>query len=160
MPIINREKQELTTLLSRTLKLAALSSFLCSVYFIPQSHSQTASLELTPLAQSRAFQQFQNRDDSERSKLLFLVDRLSESNIKEIMYEGRAYHPMLVTGIARLYLSRHYEQEPAEGWLSKWCFRTIRKGEPVWVKLANGECVNAKEVLLGELEKLETIDAV
>lgn len=151
-------RKEIPPLLRKNYKLAVLSFLVCSGLLIPQARGQTASLELTPLAQSRAFQQFQNRDASERSKLLFLVDRLNESNIKEIVYEGRGYHPMLVTGIARLYLSRHYEQERAKSWLSKWCFRTIRKGEPVWVKLQNGERVNAKEVLLDELEKLEAVD--
>lgn len=145
-------------MLSRNFKLAALTLIISSSVFIPQSQSQTAALELTPLAQSRAFEQFQNRDVSERSKLLFLVDRLNESNIKEIVYEGRAYHPLFVTGIARLYLSRHYKQEHAESWLSKFCFRTIKSGAPVLVKLQNGECVNAKEILLDELQKLETVD--
>lgn len=125
----------------------------------PVSFSQSASLELVPLSQSRAYAQFENRDASERSKLLFLVDRLAESNIKEIVYEGRGYHPLFVTGLARLYLSRHYKEEEAEGWLAKWCFRTIKSGAPVWVKLKNGDMMNAKEVLMEELDKLEETSA-
>lgn len=133
----------------------AATFLLCLSFSMQESYGQSAGLELIPMSQSRAFAQFQSRQESELSKLLYLVDRLGESNIKEVVYEGRSYNPLFISGIARMFLGTHYGKESAETWLSKWCYRTVASGQPIWVVLKNGDRLRAKDILLGELNKLD-----
>ncbi len=110
-----------------------------------------------PIMQSRALQRFQNRPLSELSKLLYLVDRLGETDV-QIVYEKNTYYSKLVLPVARWYVSQHYDKkDSAEDWLSKWCYRSLGSGEPVWVKYKDGSLRSARDLLLEELDQLDSI---
>jgi hypothetical protein len=107
--------------------------------------------------ESRAFQHFQSRPVSELSKLLYLVDRLGEKEV-EIIYEKKSYPSHFVRPVARWYVSQHYnKKDSAKDWLSKWCYRSIGSGEPVWVKNQNGSLRAARDILLEELGHLDSL---
>lgn len=139
-------------------KLAAfgLVTILGYMVFPPTLYSQQIkppALNLALIKSGYAFAQFENRPVSELSKLLYLIDRLGERDV-EIRYGSHSYRSKLISGIARWYLSRHYKKERAEDWLQKWCYRTLRSGNPVWIKLDDGSLRSAKEVIKEELDHL------
>lgn len=125
---------------------------------VPTPPSSTPGLQIPgPMPQSRALQRFQNRPVSELSKLLYLVDRLGETDV-QIVYEKNTYYSKLVLPVARWYLSQHYDKkDSAEAWLSKWCYRSLGSGEPVLVKYKDGSLRSARDLLLEELDQLDSI---
>lgn len=108
-------------------------------------------------AASRALQRFQKRPVSELSKLIYLVDRLGETKV-DVVYEKKSYSSQLVLPVARWYLNAHYnKKDSAENWLSKWCYRSLGSGETVWVKYQDGSLREARDLLLEELDRLDSL---
>lgn len=119
--------------------------------------SPGAVLGLVQPASSRALQRFQKRPVSELSKLIYLVDRLGETKV-DVVYEKKSYSSQLVLPVARWYLTAHYnKKDSAENWLSKWCYRSLGSGETVWVKYQDGSLREARDLLLEELDRLDSL---
>lgn len=140
---------------------------LFSVLSIPASNVHAQELTPPPPAPaaftlpqppvSRAFQKYQKRPVSELSKLIYLVDRIGESNLA-VVYDKNTYPSQLVMPIARWYLNTHYnKKDSAENWLSKWCYRTLGSGETVWVRYEDGSLREARDILLQELDQLDSL---
>ena len=110
---------------------------------------------LLPLEQSKAFQQYLTRPETEYSKIIFLIDRFGEAPI-EIVYDGNYFNAVFSSKVARWFLGRNYRKETAREWILKWCNVAIFSGNLIWVKLPNGTFVLSREVLLDELKSLET----
>ncbi|HTL48817.1 MAG TPA: hypothetical protein VL688_12225 [Verrucomicrobiae bacterium] len=135
-------------------------SFVLLVGFFPLASTAGAAeplLTSAPVFDSApaALQHFQSRPPSELSKLIYLIDLLEKTPV-EIVYDGRYYKAGLVSPFIRFHLSRNYKKETAEAWISKWCYRSAH-GEKVYVKLPDGELRPARDILMGELERLDSL---
>ncbi|OGW80636.1 MAG: hypothetical protein A3G33_09895 [Omnitrophica bacterium RIFCSPLOWO2_12_FULL_44_17] len=106
-------------------------------------------------AESRAYQQFQKRPMTELSKLVYMCDRLFDSNV-EVLFEDQYYSAKFAAGVSRIFVAAHYRQEKAEDWIKRWG-STSPSGKPVWVKLPDGSFKLAKDVLLAELKELNQL---
>lgn len=108
--------------------------------------------------ETKAYEQFRARPQSEFSKLLFLIDRFSEADI-QIVYDGHYFSTRFVSRLARWFLSRKYRSETSTEWILRWCSTTVPKGNYIWVKLPDGRFRRAREILLKELQLLEQVAA-
>lgn len=141
--------------MKKTLILAAI--LLTALPFTPVLQAaSSASLGLPPLQQSDAFLRFSNRPRTERSKLLFLMDRFEKADM-EIVYDGRTYDLVSAARVARLYLTTRYKQETALEWIGKFCYRSRGHGEIVWMRTPSGELHRAADIFKKELETLSTV---
>ena len=104
--------------------------------------------------ESRAYQQYRLRPDSNFSKLIYLIDHFSVCDI-EIVYDGHYFKAPFVARVARWFLATHYKKETTKEWILRWCSTTIPQGTPIYVKLPNGKFRLAREVLTEQLEELD-----
>lgn len=113
--------------------------------------------EIGRVQDSDAYKQYLLRPRSEYSKLLFLIDRLGSVEV-DVLYDGIHYKMDFIAPFARIFLSRNYHNETAQDWVMKWCNRSIRLSELIWVDLPNKKVKLAREILGNELKALD--DAV
>ena len=111
-----------------------------------------------PLKESNAFQQYQRRPKNDLSKLIFLVDRFTQTDI-EIIYEGFHLPAAKAAGIARWFLGRNYRRETPSAWIYQWCNKTVPNGKLIMVKFSDGTVRLGREVLFEELAALEAATA-
>ena len=124
------------------------------LYFVlPLSEAYAAKDFLGPLQESKAYELYQGRQESEFSKLLFLLERFQDADA-EIVYDGRHFSPKDAARIAKIFLVRKYKDELAEVWLVKWCYKTFKQGEVIWIKLPDGTHKTARELLEKEMQLL------
>lgn len=109
--------------------------------------------EFPAMKDSKAYKRFITRPLSERSKLLYMIDRFTDSKIK-IVYDGVYFDPGVVGPIARWFLSRHYNKEAAEKWVMMWCNTSVPEGNLIWVQLPQGQFRLGRDILLEELKAL------
>lgn len=109
-----------------------------------------------PIRESKAYKKFSTRTYSEFSKILYLIDRYSDSQIL-INYEDQNYNAAFSTTVARWFLSRNYKKQTAKEWVIQWCSKSILASKPIFVKLPNEKFVLAREVLEAELADLERV---
>lgn len=109
------------------------------------------------LEDSDAYQQYLLRPRSEYSKLLFLIDRLGVVSDVDVLYDGIHYKMDFIAPFARIFLSRNYHDETAQDWVMKWCNRSVRLSELIWVDLPNRKVKLAREILIGELKALDAV---
>jgi len=109
------------------------------------------------LSESRAYKQYQRRQKSDLSKLLFLIDRFAQSKV-EIIYDGFHFPSAQAAGMARWFLSRNYNKQTPEEWIYQWCNTTVPRGKLILVKLPDGSTELGREVLLSELAALKELE--
>ena len=109
--------------------------------------------KLPPFQESLAYHQFKTRPLTESSKLLYLIDRFADTEI-EISYDGHYYNAKFAGQVARWFLARRYQHEPAQQFILKWCNASIPGGNLIWVKFPKGRFRLAREILLEELKML------
>ncbi len=112
--------------------------------------------QLPAVEETRAFEQYRSRPQSELSKMIYLIDRFGETNA-EVIYAGKTFKTGMVARVARWFIKTHYNDEKAKGWINKWCYRTIPSGELVWVKGRDGSYFSARDILLADLGRLEVL---
>jgi hypothetical protein len=100
-----------------------------------------------PLAESRAFLQYQRRPKNDLSKLLFLIDRFGQSKV-EIVYDGFHFPAAQAAGVARWFLARNYKKQTPEQWIFQWCNTTVPRGKIILVKLPDGSTYDGRVMLL------------
>lgn len=105
---------------------------------------------------SKAFGRFLKRPPTDRSKLLYLIDRFAESKV-QILYDGHYFDTAFASQFARWFLARHYRDESPRRWIMRWCNTSILSGELIRVRLPDGEFRLSREVLLDELKALESV---
>lgn len=103
---------------------------------------------------SKAYQQFLMRSPSELSKLIFLVDRFKESQVK-IVYDDTPYEAAEAARHVMKFLSSNYKGEKAELWINKYATRSDPGRKLILARFKDGKVRKAKEVLLEELKDLE-----
>lgn len=110
-----------------------------------------------PIKDSFAYKQFMNRkDQSDLSKLIYLIDRFSGTDI-QVVYDGISYKSAFAAGVAKWFLARKYSKETVNEWILKWCNRTILAGNLIWVKFPDGATKLSREVLTNEVKALEKL---
>jgi len=124
---------------------------------VPAAPKQHLYEGFPPLAESRAFLQYQRRPKNDLSRLLFLIDRFGQSKV-EIIYDGFHFPAFQAAGVARWFLARNYKKQTPEQWIFQWCNTTIPRGKIILVKLPDGSTELGREMLLGELAALERLE--
>ena len=109
--------------------------------------------QLPPLLESKAYQDFKLRPDTEQSKLLYLIDRFQDSGV-QVGYNRVFFDSPLAARVARWFLLRFYRGETVDEWLVKWCYRSVPSGDLIWCKFPDGTKELSLPVLKGELEAL------
>lgn len=109
-----------------------------------------------PIRESKAYKKFSTRTYSEFSKILYLIDRFSDSKIA-INYDDQTYTAAFATTVARWFLSRNYKKQTAREWVKQWCNKSILMSKPIYVKLPDGQFRLSREVLMEEIENLEQV---
>lgn len=124
--------------------------------FAGERDAEVFLTQLPSIEKTRAFEQYRSRPENELSKMLYLIDRFGETNA-EVIYAGKTFKTGMVARIARWFIKTHYKDEQARGWINQWCYRTIPSGELVWVKGKDGSYFSARDILLADLGRLESI---
>ncbi len=133
-----------------------LLSFLFLVLMMTSTrpgYAAEAKWTLPPLEQSKAYQDFKMRPDTEQSKLLYLIDRFQDSGV-QVGYNSVFFDAPLAARFARWFLLRFYRGETVDQWLVKWCYRSVPSGDLIWCKFPDGTQKLSMPVLMGELEAL------
>ena len=113
---------------------------------------------LGPLPDSKAYKLYQKRPKSEFSKLLFLMDRFRHSDAK-LIYDGRQFEPREALKTVKQYIVKHYDRKSdAKKWVEKHAYRSEGSGQIIYMKFDDQPKQILRDVLIGELEKLEAID--
>jgi len=103
---------------------------------------------------SKAYQQYKVRVRSELSRLIYLCDRLGESDL-QIKYDDYLYPANFAARVSRVFLAAHYKKEKAEDWITRWASGSVLTGKPIWVKFNDGNYYIAKDLLFEELQNLD-----
>ena len=84
------------------------------------------------LRETKAYKKFSTRTYSEFSKILYLIDRYSDSQVL-INYEDQNYTAPFCTTVARWFLSRNYKKQTAKEWIKQWCTKSIFANKTIFV---------------------------
>lgn len=103
---------------------------------------------------SVAYKNYLMRPTTELSKLLFLLERLSEAKF-QVLYAKAYYDVDFVAPLARWFLKYRYTNQTAEKWIALYCSTTVLSRERIWVRLENKKFVLSRDVLMDELRRLE-----
>lgn len=95
---------------------------------------------------------YEQSQNTELHKLLYLVDLVSKTNL-EIVYDGASYRTPLISPLVRMFVFQHYKNQTAEAWLREWC-STTQRGNRISVRFPDGTTTPALELLIGELKAL------
>ena len=108
---------------------------------------------LPSLEKSPAYEQFSRQKASELSKLLFLLNRFREAQVK-VVYDGHYYEAPEAVRLAKNYLMKNYRKEKADYWIRKYCYKT-EGGNVILLKDTGGKMKPAQDFALEELAALE-----
>ncbi|HTL48952.1 MAG TPA: hypothetical protein VL688_12900 [Verrucomicrobiae bacterium] len=125
---------------------------------LPASAGEPASAAvqlLQPMQESYAYKQYAMRKKSELSKILYLIDRFTGSPYK-VLYDGVEYDSAEALRYVRQYLAKHYKKENAEAWLKLHAYRSEPQGNVIYLKAPDETTKPLIDVLLGELQSLES----
>ncbi|MFZ5802648.1 MAG: hypothetical protein ACOY3K_06035 [Candidatus Omnitrophota bacterium] len=112
-----------------------------------------------PIENSKAFQRYLRRAETEQSKLVYLLERFSHAAFT-VLFDGYRYEPKLVAGFARVFLLQKYSGHTASVFIKEWAHRSLITGEPIKIELPNGEVRFLSDILLEELSYLEEIRGI
>ena len=132
--------------------LSVLILLIGSSFFSPVSHAAIKN-EFGPLRESTAYAQFKMRPLNDLSRLIYLIDRFSDTGV-EIIYDGNYFKAKFAGRIAMWFLSQRYRKETPEQWIMRWCNVSIPANNLIWVKMPSGKVRLAREVLMDELKAL------
>lgn len=113
-------------------------------------------VSLPPVKESQAYQMFAKRPASELSKLLYLIDRFKDADVK-VIYEGDHYEAAYAAGVAKKFLLKNYHKESAEHWVKTYCHRAEKSGKFILFEAPDGTFRSARDVLMDELKVIEQI---
>ncbi len=108
------------------------------------------------IEKSEAFQRYSRRPTTELSKLIFLIDRYKNSELK-VMYDGHEYTAVESAGYAKTFLSKNYKKGAADYWVKNHCYRTEPAGNIIYVKFSDGSKRPLKDILLEDLGRLQKL---
>ena len=129
-------------------------AFLIIFLFSGQGALPLQAAPLCPMEQSDAYQKYCRRPKTELSKLLFLIDRFKDSDIK-VVYNGNHYDSEVATKYARQYIRDHYRStQDAESFVKDHAHRSEPQGNVIYAEYPDGKIRPASEVLLEELKAL------
>ncbi len=111
---------------------------------------------LPPISESRAFQLYRQRSQTELSKLIYLLDRYRNTDYL-IHYEGRDFDSRVALQEAKKYLATHYANESATRFIEENAYRPKGGSGILYLKTPKGDMSLLKDVLLSELKALETV---
>jgi hypothetical protein len=110
--------------------------------------------ELPAMQESMAFKRFK-QSPSELSKLFYLVERFKHLNA-EIEYGSRRYKIKEISALVQGYIFAKFDRkQTARDWVVANVSYTRTKRTPIFVRLKDGTCHRAVDVLLKELEALD-----
>ncbi len=116
----------------------------------------TFPLGLQSIDKSAAYQDFLRHPISERSKMLYLIERFKDANA-EIDYGGHYYKPHDIASFVQMFIATHFDQsETAERWINEYGNRSIPAGDPIWI-CSNGRFYRSKDILIQELNGLDKV---
>ena len=107
-----------------------------------------------PLKQSQAFTEFLKSPRNDYAKLLFLIDRFGDADIK-VIYNGYEFEALFAAGVARWFLKIYYRGQDPKTWILQWCNRSIPNDELIRVKLPDRRYLLSRDVLSKELAQLQ-----
>ena len=132
-----------------------LLSGLASFFTFPASADS-----LSPELQSKAYERYLQRSPSELSKLIYLLERYKDTDIK-VIYDGNEYDALEGANYAKRYLAQHYnKKENAEKWLKIHAYRSTPAGNVIYFKFSDGQRRPMLDVLLEELRLIEKARSV
>lgn len=145
--------------MKRTFERFSVIAVLALGFFIAQqnplfSEEKPLYPGFVPPPQSKAYEQFMMRPQSDLSKLIYLIDRFVDSDV-QVMYENHYYPASFAARIARAFLPGHYHNEKPETWVMQWCSTSFPSGSPIWMKFPNETYKLGREVLMKELKLLD-----
>ena len=108
------------------------------------------------IRESKAYERFSKRTLCDASKLIYLIDRFADSDIK-IVYDEQNYEPAFVGTVARWFFARNYRKQTPKDWIMNWCNVSVITGRLIYVKLPDGRMVLARDVLLDEIEEINQV---
>lgn len=114
------------------------------------------SAALEPRGTSAAFNQYLRRPKTELSKLIFLMDRFKSSSA-EVIYDGAHYDSEFALKAAKSYMAKHYHKnQEADAWIRENAYRSNPGRKVILYQERNGDAKPLRDVLLKELELLES----
>lgn len=138
------------------LLFAAFVALSGSVLAEEETRSKPLYPGFTPIEESKAYQQYVLRPQTELSKLIFLIDRFGEADA-QVLYENINYPASFSAKFCRAFLPIHYKQETAEYWVKHWATTSFPSGKPIWLKLPDGSFLRTRDVFLDELAALDRL---
>ena len=102
---------------------------------------------------SAAYELYIKRPRTELSKLLYLKDVLQRSDY-DVIYNGKTYDPDAIASLISMYVRVNYKKEKAENWITKHAYRSLSKGQVIYLRDPHGKRFILKDVLLQELRTL------
>ena len=110
------------------------------------------NLALPPMQESMAFKQFSRQPKSELAKLNYLLTRFQEAEA-QVVYDGHHYEVDEAIRLAKTFLYKRYNREPADYWVKKYCYKTDH-GNVILFKTEDGTTNPMRELVLDELVRL------
>ncbi len=130
--------------------------FSAAIFLLLNSVSWAGAGEaLPPFQESAAYKQYTRNPKSELSKLIYLMNRFRDSDLK-VLYDGHDYTSDYAIGEAKKYIARNYHKENAEKWIKKHAYRAQSGGgDIIYLKYSDGKLRPLRDVLIEELEALQ-----
>ncbi len=100
-----------------------------------------------------AYKHYKTRPVSELSKLIYLGDLLTQSDLT-IIHDGMSYNPRTIASLVTVYVRMNYKNEPARVWIAKHAYRNGPSYGVIYVKDPQGKITLLKDLLLDELKSL------
>ena len=129
--------------------LILTTSFLCIGNNVLASESL-----FPPIRGSQAYKEFKKRSYSELSKLIYLIDRFKNTDIK-VLYDGAYYDASFAAKVCREFLVRFYDNDKATKWVTHYGTTSLFQNKPILFKFQGGITRLARRILLQELKDLD-----
>lgn len=133
------------------IKITLLSSFLV-LFCIGTAFAQS----LGSIENSTAYNRYQSRAKTKLSELIYLMDRFNVPGV-EVNLDGNIFPAEKAFPYLKINLNVSYEQETAEDWINRYCYRSDETNKVIYMRVNDGGFKPMRDIFLKELQNLRDL---
>ncbi len=118
--------------------------------------SSVVFAQLGPIEESLAYKRYQSRPQTELSKLIYVMDRFNVPGV-EVKVDDSTFSADKVFPFWKVNLRVSYDEEAAEEWIQRYCYRSDDTNEVIYMRTGNEDFKPARDSFLEELNRLREL---
>lgn len=147
-------------MIKKILSCFAAVFLFCSL-FVPGIFAESApksTVQMKPIEQSEAYQEYLQKPKGNLGKLLFGLNYFRTAPVI-LQYDGVEYSMAFAYPIGMAYLMTQYHDESPVKWIKKHCYRSPTANKIMYFKYPDGSFRVVRDVFIETLKTLEKVES-